>query len=174
LQAAGGHLGTNCRRLAAKRQTNGGRLAAAVACYLHVTGCRISILKINSSNDYIVKNCITVSKVILKRIGFHGDMINKERNYSPQRILQMSEHTINFLMFNLWYIIILFQTLYVTIKRRYVQSFSVFCRLVCVGFKAIKTAFFGKIQYIHYKNVKFNAFLNPLKKCQKIMGKSYQ
>jgi hypothetical protein len=61
-------------------------LAAVVACYLHGTGCRISILKINSSNDYIVKNCITVSNVILKRIGFHGDMINKERNYSPQRI----------------------------------------------------------------------------------------
>ncbi len=74
-------------RLAAKRQQkNGGRLAAAVACYLHVTGCHISILRINSSTDYIVKNCITVSKVILKRIGFHGDMINKERNYSPQRI----------------------------------------------------------------------------------------
>jgi hypothetical protein len=45
LQAAGGHLGSNCMRSAAKQQKNGGRLAAAVACYLLVTGCRISIFK---------------------------------------------------------------------------------------------------------------------------------
>ncbi len=32
-------------KLAAKQQDNGGRLVAAVACYLLVTGCRISIFK---------------------------------------------------------------------------------------------------------------------------------
>jgi hypothetical protein len=58
------------------------------------------------------------------------------------------------------------------------DMFSVFSVLLPFNLRWLQgyqnSFFLAKFNIFIIKKVKFNAFLNPLKKCQKIMGKSYQ